>query len=528
MNHGYATIVGLLIGLTLGLMATPGVGVEPQQLTPFESAERAATGSKIDRLAQTVWQKHDIKPAMACSDEVFVRRVYLDCIGTLPTIEEASSFLQDRRPRKRALLIDALLERDEFADYWSLKWCDLLRVKSEFPINLWPNAVQAYHRWVHDANRDNMPADQFARELLTASGSNFRNPPVNFYRAMEENDPATIARVVALTWMGSRIDTWPEERRHEMEAFFSRIAFKPTAEWKEEIVQLAPEPSGPMQVVFPDGTQAVVPEGQDPRVVFADWLITGKNPWFARNIVNRIWFWLLGRGLIHEPDDIRPGNECVHPRLLLALERELVSHRYDMKTIYRLILNSHLYQQSSIAQCDQAKAEKYFACYPVRRLDAEVLIDAINGIYGGKETYSSQIPEPYTFIPEEQRTIILADGSITSPFLELFGRPSRDTGMLSERDNETTRNQRLYMINSTHIQRKIERSDPLRQLIRGARGKPNVVVNMLYSRLLSRPPTEHELAVANEYFKNGGVKFHEAAIDLAWALTNSKEFLYRH
>ena len=168
------------------------------------------------------------------------------------------------------------------------------------------------------------------------------------------------------------------------------------------------------------------------------------------------------------------------------------------------------------------------ACYPARRLDAEVLIDAICSIYGGVETYSSQIPEPFTFIPAEQRTIELADGSITSPFLEMYGRPSRDTGMLSERDNETTDAQRLHLLNSTHIQRKIERSAKLRGLIQYAKGKRGVLIKTLYLRILSRPVTERELSIANAYFRMDGMNFHQAAVDLAWALTNSKEFLYRH
>ena len=169
--------------------------------------------------------------------------MYLDVIGTLPRPQEVLRFLRDERPHKRAILIDSLLEREEFADYWTLKWCDLLRVKAEFPINLWPNAVQAYHRWIYEAIRDNKSYDEFVRELLTSSGSNFRVPPVNFYRAIQgTRSRPTIAAAVALTFMGARIENWPEERRAGMAAFFERVAYKSTAEWKEEIVYPDPRP----------------------------------------------------------------------------------------------------------------------------------------------------------------------------------------------------------------------------------------------------------------------------------------------
>jgi len=502
----------------------------PGHFEQYETNKRY-TGSgrnPIDAMVTQTLRQRGIEPANLCSEAVFIRRVYLDVIGALPEPQDVRRFIQNRRPSQRAALINALLKREEFADYWSLKWCDLLRVKAEFPINLWPNAVQAYHRWIHDALAKNMPYDQFARALLTSSGSNFRVPPVNFYRAVQGQEPSSIAAAVALTLMGTRVDNWPESRRTGMEAFFSRVAFKKTAEWKEEIVYLDPTATEPLRAVFPDGTAVQVAPGQDPRTVFADWLIAPENPWFARNIVNRIWSWLLGRGLIHEPDDIRPDNPPVHPEVLSYLEKELVKSNYDLRHIYRLILNSRTYQQSSIPRSDDPEAEALFACYPVRRLEAEVLIDALCWISGTKESYSSAIPEPFTFIPEEHRSIELADGSITSQFLEMFGRPSRDTGLESERNNEPSDAQRLHLLNSTHVQSKIERSRRLSGLIRTAKGNRRMLINMIYLNILSRYPTPVELAVAERYFQSSGRNTKLATNDLAWALINTKEFLYRH
>ncbi len=256
--------------------------------------------------------------------------------------------------------------------------------------------------------------------------------------------------------------------------------------------------------------------------------MTPENPWFARNIVNRIWSWLFGRGIIHEPDDIRPDNPPVYPELLSYLEKELVQSKYDLRHIYTLILNSRTYQQSCIPHSNTAEAEKRFACYPVRQLEAEVLIDALCQLSGTQERYSSPIPEPFTFIPTNQRSVTLADGSITSQFLEMFGRPSRDTGLEAERSNEPTEDQRRHMLNSTHIQNKIANGWRFKNLIRTARGDRQKLFDSLYLTVLSRYPTDSERDIADSYFQTKGISRGQAAIDLVWAIINSKEFLYRH
>ena len=514
-------------------------------LSPFESRAVLTPRSQIDELVFGRLEQLGIQPANICSDAVFVRRAYLDVIGTLPTAQEARTFILDQDPNKRSTLIDHLLEREEFADYWAMKWSDLLRVKAEFPINLWPNAVQAYHRWIRSCIKENLPYDQFVREMLVSSGSNFRVPQVNFYRAIQSKQPQAIAQAVALTFMGVWAENWPKNRLSGMAAFFSQVGYKQTAEWKEEIVWFDPnkadrEATGgaALAAVFPDGTLGRLSPDKDPREVFADWLTCPKNPWFTRNIANRVWSWLLGHGIIHEPDDIRPDNPPTNPELLAYLEQELIAAHYDLKQLYRLILNSQTYQLSSIPRTDKPEGEVNFSHYPLRRLDAEVLIDALNEITGTTEKYSSPIPEPFTFIPEEQRSIALADGSITSSFLELFGRPPRDTGLESERNNRPSAAQRLHLLNSSHIQRKIEQGSGLRSLMQ-SKASPREVATRLYLTILSRFPTDKELKIVAAYTQpagsakggagqSGGAKGREAAVDLAWALINSAEFLYRH
>ncbi len=521
--------------LTFLLFAAVG-GVATPDLSPnvFESPAAPKPNSRIDQLVFEKMGQLNLQPAL-CSDAVFVRRAFLDVLGTLPTAREARDFIQDTETaNKRRVLIDRLLERPEFPDYWAMKWGDVLRIKAEFPVNLWPNAAQAYHRWVRASIAENKPYDKFVRELLTSSGSNFRVGPVNFYRAVQNRTPDGIARAVALTFMGTRADMWPAYRLAGMAAFFSEIGYKPTGEWKEEHVfwdplgasltsrNLAPgrasvaaigNPTNEVpselpvpsrtncvsEAVFPDGTKVRLSAERDPREIFADWLIRPENPWFSRSIVNRVWAWLLGRGIIHEPDDIRDDNPPSNPELLAYLQKEFVSSRYDLKHLYRLILNSQTYQLSSMPRSDSPEAAANFASYSVRRLDAEVLIDAVNKVTGSSDLYTSPIPEPFTYIPKGMPAVAIADGSITSPFLVLFGRSARATGMENERNNKPTPAQALYLLNSSEIQRKLEQGTNIQTVISFGTKRPAQILEDLYLTILSRFPDADEVKLVEAY-----------------------------
>ncbi len=546
----------------------------------FETPGVVTPESQIDKLVFGKLKPLNIQPVL-CSDAVFVRRAYLDVIGTLPTAAEAREFIQNPDKNKRHALIDRLLERDEFADYWSMKWGDILRIKAEFPVNLWPNAAQAYHHWVHESIAENKPYDKFVREMLTSSGSNFRVGPVNFYRAIQNRTPEGIAGAVALAFMGVRTDPWPTNKLAGVAVYFSQIRYKPTNEWKEEQVFWSPMNSAvvdansapgldsisaiaqptnkPSQAVslaasvstdavFPDGKSVNLRSDRDPREVFADWLITPKNPWFTQSIVNRVWAWLIGRGIVHEPDDIRPDNPPSNPALLAYLEKEFVTSHYDLKKLYRLILNTKTYQFSAMPRVITPEAEANFASYPLRRLDAEVLIDAINKITGAQDLYTSPIPEPFTYIPDDKPAIAIADGSITSPFLALFGRSARATGMENERNNKPVSAQWLHMLNSSHIYRKIDQGVKIRAIYESGK-KEDEIIQDLYLTVLSRYPTADEVANLKAYGyvqvtrqppvkKDGKMvpqpdkkvvsKQHDDWVDVTWSLINSTEFLYRH
>jgi hypothetical protein len=235
----------------------------------------------------------------------------------------------------------------------------------------------------------------------------------------------------------------------------------------------------------------------------------------------------VGRGIIHPADDIRDDNPPANPELLAYLERDLIAARYDLKHLCRLILNSATYQRSHISPTENVSGEANFACYPIRRLEAEVLIDALCQITGTTEQYSSIIPKPYTFMLEDQRSVALADASITSPFLETFGRSSRDTGLDSDRSNRATAAQRLHTLNSSHIRRKIETSLKLEPLLRAGGKKRDEAITELYLTILSRFPTEEERHVVDAYGRAGSGR-GTVLRDLAWALVNSAEFAYRH
>jgi hypothetical protein len=523
--------------------STPPEVQRVSPIVPFELSDaesKLIPANRVDKPVFDLLTQKQITPAAICSDAVFLRRVYLDVIGTLPTVKETTDFLNSKQPDKRIKLIDLLLERPEFIDYWALKWGDTLRVKAEFPIRLWPNGAMVYHRWIRDSIRSNKPMNQFARELLLATGSNFRNPPANFYRAVQNRDPNSIAETVALTWLGVRLEYWQREKQNQFADFFSRIAYKNSAEWKEEIVYWNDKPLESPELTLPDGQKIRVAENQDPRSAFTNWLVTPQNPWFTKNLANRIWFQIFGRGIVHEPDDFRENNPPSNPELLDLLTSELVRSNYDFRQLLRLILNSRTYQLSSIPKTTHPNAESLFAFYPSRQVGAEVLQDMFRQILSVNIQYASDVPEPFTYIPDWRRTITVADGSITSPFLEIFGRPTRDNGMESDRNLNATVSQRMFLVNSSEMMQWVENSWRLRNAANAAASTGKnpeerriLMFHYLWLTILTRYPTDREIEKAKTLFdpkQSSQIKRSETVIyqDLIWTLFNTKEFLCRH
>lgn len=515
--------------------------VIPQHLPqPFP---QVAVNNKIDELALAKLKKLGIPPSDLCTDQEFFRRIYLDTTGLLPTPEEVRTFLADKDPKKRSKLIDALMAREEFVDYWTMKWGDLFRIKSEYPVNIWPKAVTCYYRWLRDSVSQNKPYDRFVRELMTTNGSNFRRGPANFLRAVSRKDPQTIAETTAMVLMGTRIgcarchahptENWSVTDDMGLAAFFAKVGYKSTGEWKEEIVYFNPKAAmrDPRtgEIVKPqllnDEVMEMAPD-EDPRVKFADWLISPKNPLFNKTVANRVWFWLMDRGIIHEPDDIRPTNLPENPELLDYLVQELVSHNYDLRHLIRLVLNSRTYQLSSKTNEWNKNDTAHFSHYFTRRLAAESVVDAVCQVTEVPETYTSSIPEPYTRLPSDYRAVQVFDGNINTNTLELFGRPPRDTPFACERNSAPSLRQKLYLINSDQLENKVSNSPRIRRLVQDKAKTDVEIVEEFYLSILSRPPTDQEKQKALTHVGKDVKTRPQAVQDVVWVLLNTEEFLF--
>lgn len=460
-----------------------------------------------------------------CNDETFVRRVYLDIVGRLPRLNEIKDF-QKGGEDKRAQLIDQLVESEEWADLVTMRFADMLRIKSEFPINLWPNAVQLWTRKIKEDLMVNKSYDCIVRAWLTTEGSNFRQAEVNFFRSTSQKNPEGLAKIVALNLLGMRYENLKSDQQKELAKFFSHVNYKSTDEWKEEIVYFD-RSLPPFKVKTFDGkTHTIKPVEKSPSEFLADWLVSGEQNLLAEAFVNKVWHWILGKGLVQPADDMVltfQGKSQVtlakNQAALKILSEAFRASGYDIKRLFKMILNSAAYQASS------EQGEPVGWHYPVRRLDAEVIYDILHETIGFSEKYSSVIPEPFTFLPANTKAIHIADGSISSSFLNALGRPSRDQGILSERKNDNSEAQHLFLMNSEKINSCI-----VRQAQKAMRKKmPKVQIEEMYLRLLSRKPTEEEekklLSYLESSRKNQRQKTWE---DIFWVIINSKEFLYHH
>ena len=497
---------------------------------PYEDGRRFNYKLPVNKVLFDHWDRNGITPPRHVSDSVFLRRVTLTLAGRLPTASEVRAFLSDRSPDKRAVMIEKILNSPDYADMQAMRFAAMLRIKSEFPINLWPNAVQLWHRVLHEElGRDRSLREMFY-EMLTASGSNFRVAHANFFRASADRSPAGLASMVMLTCMGMKMERLPEAHQQGFAQFFSRIRYKSTYEWKEQIVYTDFTPAD-VHGILPNGLQVnFSAPGTEPRAVFADWLLAEKNPYFARAWVNRVWSWVFGSGISPDADDLPQldGKDTRNAPVLPAVEKllmaEFVKSGYSLRHLYRVILNSAAFQASSIGAGRAQR--KNFAAYPIRRLEAEVMVDALAAVTGQYDQYMSVIPEPFTFLPQKTKAVTIADGSISSGVLDNFGRPPRDSGKLAERNTASADSQNLYLMNSTALDKRI--SSYCRRLFRQHR-KQNDRLNRIYLDILSRFPTAKERQIFENYQKSLAPKErYRVWNDTVWVLFNSKEFLFHH
>jgi hypothetical protein len=489
--------------------------------------------SIIDSLVARKWTALGLTPSPPCTDAEFVRRAFLDAIGTLPTPAEVEAFLADRTPDKREKLIDALLSRQEYADYWTLKWGDLLRVGRG---RLGEKGMWSFYNWLHTAVRENRPVDRWVRELLTAQGSSYTTGPANYYRVA--TSPADLAETTSQVFLGVRMqcakchhhpfEKWSQDDYYSLAAFFARVGSKGSDEFGifggERVVRL----NATGEVRHPKTGKELKPRpldgppSDDPvdrRRALADWLTAKENTLFARNIVNRYWAYLMGRGIVEPVDDMRVTNPPTNPELLDVLAKSFVESGYDLKALVRTIMTSRVYQLSSATSAANAKDEAFFSHYRLRRIPAEALLDAIGAATGTVEKFNG--------LPRGTRAIQLPDAGIDSYFLDTFGRPKREIACECERTGEPNISQALHLMNSDFVNRKVSQSEGRIAKRIEANEPTHAIIRELYLATVSRPPNPTELATALRLVAKAPSR-KEGVEDLLWTLLNSREFLFNH
>ena len=480
----------------------------------------------------------NIIPAEVCTDAEFLRRVQIDLIGTLPTSEEARRFLNDGRPNKREQLVDELLKRPEFATYWALKWADLLRVDRQA---LGHKAAYDEYRWIRTALAANMPLDQFARAVVTAEGPLSENPQGYLFKAVPQPGPA--ASAVSQVFLGVRIecaqchhhpyDRWSQTDYFGMTAYFTQLQNKKSP--FGEILTATGDPqtkhprTGDIITAHPLGQP--MPEKNvagDRRVELAAWMTSPDNPFFARNLANRVWAHMLGRGLVEPVDDVRATNPPSNPELLTVLAKHLIDQKYDLRALLKSIAMSRTYQQSTTTNPTNLRDEQNYSRALLKRMDAEVLLDALCQATG--------VPERYEGAPPNTRAIELWDSQVDHYFLKLFGRPVRVTACECERVSEPSVAQVLHLLNSQRVQEKLSHEGGLIAKLVAQQSQDDRLAEELYLTIFSRLPTADETQTAVTYLrsakpaagKTAAEARRTAAEDLAWTMLNSLEFVFNH
>ena len=524
-NRGEVAIIAHYLDLVANVRLTHLVEV------PGFAAAEVPTDNTIDRAVFAKLNRMRIAPSAPCTDEEFVRRVYLDVIGLLPSPAEVAAFLADPSPDRRTKVIDALLVRPEFYDYWTLKFADILRSNGRL---IQPKGTYVFNRWIRTNLERNMPMDQFVRELLTADGSTYANPAANYYRI--SRDPESSVEATAQLFLGVRIqcakchnhpfERWTQDDYYGFAAFFSRVRRKNGPRPDEEVIfaQAGGEVNQPRTgaVMKPKALGGPVLEaeaGGDRRDRMADWLVGPENPFFGKSLVNRVWFHLLGRGVVEPVDDFRDSNPSSNDELLDGLTADFVRSGFDLKGLIRSILASRTYQLAARSNTLNADDTIYFSHAATKLLPAEVLLDAISAVTGTTTTFEG--------LPSGSRATQIPDGKMDNPFLKTFGRPARELACECERESDSNLSQALQLIGGATVNGKLR--DDKGRMARLAREEksPEAIARELYLVALSRQPNPTELAASSKHLESAADR-RQAVEDLGWVLINSKEFLFRH
>lgn len=510
--------------------------VDPSVYTKFQRH------NYVDDLVLAKLKALNIAPSGPAPDATFIRRAYLDAAGILPTSEEVEDFLADRSPDKRAKLIDRLLERDEFVDYWAYKWSDLMLISSR---KLRTNAMWAFYNWIRDSVKEDKPWNKFAYEIFTSSGDTRRNGALNYY--VLHKDPIDLAETATEAFMGNRVtcarchnhplEKWTQKQYYEFVNLFARVGLKNGNEPGDIVVYakasgdvLHPKLLKPLPPTPLDGTSMSLDATDDRRVHFADWLISPRNTYFARSLVNRVWANFMGRGLVESVDDVRATNPASNEELFAALSDDFVKNGYDVKRLIRTIMNSAVYQLSADSNADNQMDTKYYSRYFVKRLPAEVLLDVLSQVTG--------VPTKFNGYPVGTRALQLPDVQVQSQFLSAFGRPKRIICDAGERSSEPNIAQALHVINGDTLNKKLSDPNGFAALAVRLGLSDSRILDNLFLSAFSRYPTDAEKQPLLDALRKARAatgspevqrEAHRQALeDMMWAMLTSKEFLFNY
>ena len=488
----------------------------------------------VDELVFAKLKTLGVPPSEVCDDATFIRRAAVDIAGRLPTPEETAQFLADPSPDKRERWVDTLLASTDYADFFANKWSSILRNKRRD--QTFARGTRIFHDWIRDSLHTNLPYDQFVRQLLTATGEIGHNPPVAWYR--EVDDMNEQVEDSAQLFLGLRIqcarchhhpfEKWSQQDYYGFAAFFSRIGRKPGAQFGEDRVV---HNRGAASAKNPKTNQDVPPAGlgatpvtqsidDDPRQALVDWMVQKDNPFFAPALVNRYWKHFFSRGLVDPEDDMRVTNPATNQELLNALSQHFIDKGFDVKDLVRTICNSQTYQLSSLPNEYNAGDKQNYSRYYPKRLPAEVLLDSIDTVTESKTTFGG--------VPQSVKAVQLPDSGFNSYFLTVFGKPDNASACECERSSEANLAQSLHLLNSSEVQGKLSAGGGRADLLASEKERPREEkIREVYLRVYSRQPQADELAVAAAHLEKS--KDEKLAFeDILWALVNTKEFLFNH
>jgi hypothetical protein len=536
MLPGEATIMARF----MGKIATCNAVIPLPGDVPAELYAQLPRNNFIDGHVWNKLQRLGITPSEPAADLAWLRRVYVDVIGRLPTPEEIRAFAADTSTGRRETVVDSLLQRPEYADHWANKWADLLRPNA-YRVGI--KAVLNYDAWIRDSFRKNKPYDQFVRELITAQGSTWQNGAATLFR--DRREPDEITTIISRLFLGIRLDCakchhhpfekWGQEDFYGFAAYFSNLGRKGTGlstpiSGSEEIMFSADAPQRGMIVKHPLTDETVsakplfgeapgVPGEDDPRETLARWVTQSNNPFFEQLIVNRVWADLMGRGLVEPVDDLRATNPATNEALLEALAHEFRAQGYDLKKLIRTIVTSHVYGLSSLPTERNVADTRNYSRHYRQRLRAETLLDAVCDITG--------IPESFSGVPPGSRAAEIWTHRTGSLFLDAFGRPDANQDPPCERTSDTTVVQTLHLMNSPSLHGKVTSDNGRAALLAKTEKTPREIVEELYLLVYARFPTDEEIQFGEKLFTEPDTTRRQAAEDLLWALINTPEFVFK-